>query len=327
MSLSTPTELEPDDDEMKPFMFWDTTELRKIQGFWHHSARDLLRSTDAFRANFRPSRDDVVILASSMKTGTTWLKALAHCILFRDDEEEDMLTKVNPHPCAPTLEMKVYSHDPTLRPADIDQLRLFHTHIPYSYLPDSIKSYERGCKLVYITREPKDTLVSLWHFFNKALISKQDPIFPLERAVESFCSGKVPLGPYWEHVLEYWEESKRSPDSVMFIKYEDLHRNPKPHVRKLASFMGRPFGDDEEEVDRVIWRSSFDRLKDLDVNKTEPTEKRKLAPLLKISDYFRRGTIGDWRNYLTPEMAQRVDDITQVKFRGIGLYLEDEKPV
>ncbi|CAN0896885.1 Cytosolic sulfotransferase 9 [Linum grandiflorum] len=119
MSLSTPTELVPIDDEMKEsVMFWDTDELHKIQGFWHHS--DLLRATDAFRANYRPSRDDVVILASSMKTGTTWLKALSHCILFRDDdEEEDMLTKVNPHRCAPTFEVRVYSDDPLLRPADI----------------------------------------------------------------------------------------------------------------------------------------------------------------------------------------------------------------
>ncbi|CAN0896886.1 Cytosolic sulfotransferase 17 [Linum grandiflorum] len=213
---------------------------------------------------------------------------------------------------------------------DEDQRRLFHTHIPYSHLPDSIKTYERGCKLVYITREPKDTLVSLWHFFNKISISKQDDsIFPMERAVESFCSGAIPFGPYWEHVLEYWEESKRSPDNMIFIKYEDLQRDPKPHVRKLASFMGRPFGDDDddEEVDKVIWRSSFDRLKDLDVNKTAPSPKMKLAPLLKFSDYFRRGAVGDWRNYLTPEMAQRVDDITRVKFRGTGLYLEDEKAV
>ncbi|CAN0896887.1 Cytosolic sulfotransferase 16 [Linum grandiflorum] len=313
-------------EESDEMMFWDTTEIRRVQGFWYRPV--FMGGINAFRAEFKPRRDDVVILTSAQKTGTTWLKALSYSILSRDDEE-DTLTKMNPQICVPSFYGMVYSDDPALRPTDIDQHRLFHTHVPFSYLPDSIKTYARGLKLVYITREPKDTLISQWHFFNKQFRDKDDDTFPLERAVESFCSGKMPLGPYWEHVLEYWEESKRSPDNVMFIKYEDLHRNPKLHVRKLAAFMGKPFEEDgdDEEVEKVIWRSSFDRLKDLDVNKTAPKQKMKLAPLLKFSDFFRRGAVGDWSNYLTPEMAQRVDDITRVKFRGTGLYLDDEKAV
>ncbi|CAN1243491.1 hypothetical protein LINPERPRIM_LOCUS5706 [Linum perenne] len=48
---------------------------------------------------------------------------------------------------------------------------------------------------------------------------------------------------------------------------QGFFRDLKPHMRKLASFMGRPFNsDDEEEVEKVIWRSSFERLKELDVN-------------------------------------------------------------
>ncbi|CAN1161045.1 Cytosolic sulfotransferase 17 [Linum perenne] len=145
-----------------------------------------------------------------------------------------------------------------------DQRQLFHTHLPYSHLPSSIKSHARNCKLIYIARDPKDTLISQWHFFNKILTKESDPPFPLDRAVESFCTGAIPFGPYWDHVLEYWEASQRSPEKVMFIKYEDLRRDPKPHVRKLASFLD----DDDVEVEKVIWRSSFDRLKGLDANKT-----------------------------------------------------------
>ncbi|CAN1161037.1 Cytosolic sulfotransferase 1 [Linum perenne] len=259
-------------------MFWDTTEIRKIQGFWHRS--NLIGATNAFRANFQPSRDDVIILASSQKTGTTWLKTLSHCILFRDDEEEDMLTKVNPHSCAPSFEIRVYADDPSLRLTDIGnhQRQLFHTHLPYSHLPSSIKSHARNCKLIYIARDPKDTLISQWHFFNKIWhffnkIYRGNNLGPitLEDAAEIFCNGTYTFGPYWDHVLEYWEASQRSPEKVMFIKYEDLRRDPKPHVRKLASFLGKPFGgddDDDVEVEKVIWRSSFDRLKGLDANKT-----------------------------------------------------------
>ncbi|CAN1220556.1 Cytosolic sulfotransferase 5 [Linum perenne] len=318
--MSSSTELDAAEQEKQ--MFWDTTEIRKIQGFWHRS--NLIGATNAFRANFQPSRDDVIILASSQKTGTTWLKALSHCILFRDDEEEDMLTKVNPHSCAPSFEIRVYAEDPSFRLTDIDQRRLFHTHLPYSHLPSSIKSHARNCKLIYIARDPKDTLISQWHFFNKILT----PI-TLEDAAEIFCNGTYTFGPYWDHVLEYWGASQRSPEKVMFIKYEDLRRDPKPQVRKLASFLGKPFGGEEEddvEVEKVIWRSSFDRLKGLDANKTGMIYPV-LSPLLTSDLYFRRGEVGDWRNHLTPEMAKRIDDITRVKFRGCGLYLKDEGDV
>ncbi|CAN1784371.1 Cytosolic sulfotransferase 5 [Linum perenne] len=251
--------------------YWDIG-LTEVEGFWYSSR--IISSIEAFRAKFKPKREDeVVILASNPKTGTTWLKALSHCILFRD-EEDDLLIKMNPHLCVPYLDA---------RSSPVDPGRLFNTHLSYSYLPDSIKN---DCKLVYITRDPKDT-----------------------RAAKIFCSGQIPFGPYWDHVLEYWEATQRSPEKVMFIKYEDLCHDPKPHVRKLASFLGKPFGDndDDAEVENVIWRSSFDRLKDLDVNKTG-----------------KRGEVGDWRNHLTPKVAKLIDDITCDKFQSCGLYLHEE---
>ncbi|CAN1185304.1 Flavonol sulfotransferase-like [Linum perenne] len=174
-----------------------------------------------------------------------------------------MLTKMNSHLCVPYLESD--ENDPSSKMVT-EQSQLLGTHIPYSYLPDSIKN---DCKLGYIIRDPKETLVSQWHFFNKIFKDNQDPL-TLERAAEIFYSGEIAFSPYWDHVLEYWEASQRSAEKVMFIKYEDLRHYPKPHVRKLASFLGKPFGDhnDDAQVENVIWRSSFDRLKDLDVNKT-----------------------------------------------------------
>ncbi|CAI0558061.1 unnamed protein product [Linum tenue] len=61
----------------------------------------------------------------------------------------------------------------------------------------------------------------------------------------------------------------------MFLKYEELRRNPKDQVRKLVSFLRKPFGtttatdgdNDEVVVEKVLWRSSFGRLKELEVNK------------------------------------------------------------
>ncbi|KAF5959287.1 hypothetical protein HYC85_000496 [Camellia sinensis] len=145
--------------------------------------------------------------------------------------------------------------------------RLFHTHFPYSALPDSIKNSE--CKIVYITRNPKDTMVSMWHFFNSVRTPEQGP-YPFDKAFESFCDGLYPFGPFFDHVLEYWEVSLKKSDKILFLRYEEIKRDPKGLVKRLASFLGRPFVN-EEEVEKVLWRCSLDRLKNLKVNKNGST--------------------------------------------------------
>ncbi|CAN1161024.1 Cytosolic sulfotransferase 5 [Linum perenne] len=154
-------------------------EMYESGGFWYSAP--IVDSVNAFRANFQPARDDVVVLASMPKAGTTWLKSLSHCILFHDvEEEDDLLTTTNPHNCVPTFESTLFVGEPSEFPAIDPESRLFHTHVPYNNLPDSIKNHSRGCKLVYVAREPKDTLVSAWHFYNKILRP-----FPIERAKAS----------------------------------------------------------------------------------------------------------------------------------------------
>ena len=49
------------------------------------------------------------------------------------------------------------------------------------------------------------------------------------------------MGPFWDHVLKYQKTSLERPQKIMFLKYEDLKRDPRGQVKKLAEFMGRPF--------------------------------------------------------------------------------------
>ncbi|KAI7982596.1 Cytosolic sulfotransferase 5 [Camellia lanceoleosa] len=166
--------------------------------------------------------------------------------------------------------------------------RLFHTHFPYSALPDSIKNSE--CKIVYITRNPKDTMVSMWHFFNSVRTPEQGP-YPFDKAFESFCDGLYPFGPFFDH------------------------RDPKGLVKRLASFLGRPFVN-EEEVEKVLWRCSLDRLKNLEVNKNGST-----AVGLPTNSFYRLRVVGDWKNNFSHEMEERLDQISSMKLEKTGLDL------
>ncbi|KAK4716079.1 hypothetical protein R3W88_014417 [Solanum pinnatisectum] len=225
-----------------------------------------------FKATFKSEPNDV-ILASSIKT-------------VNKDEEEDHLVKDNPHFHVPTIEgMDYYSKPPTHDLYTMPSLRLFHTHLPYRVLPDSIKNSD-NCKIIYITRNPKDTLISMWHFFNYNSKHLED-LFPLKEVVEYFCNGVHPYGPFFEHILEYWEEIKKRPQKILFLKYEDLKIDPKKEVEKIALFLGKPFGN-EEDLEIVLKKCSLERLKNLEVNKSGS-----IVSYIHNSAFFRKGVVGN----------------------------------
>lgn len=308
-------------EQLPKATFFENFDLYQKDGFWYRPR--YLEAAVACYSRFE-ARDDDVILASAMKTGSTWLKALCFCIMQRQSCEgnngkkvpEDLLAVRHPAFYVQTLEIQVYTANP---PPDLsagmESPRLFHTHMPYSALPESIKKSK--CKIVYITRNPKDTLVSMWHFFNKLRTPEQGP-YPLEHVFESFCNGVFHFGPLFDHVLQYWNESLKLPHKILFLKYEELQRNPKEQVKRLASFLGKPFAE-EEGVEEVIRGCSLERLKALEVNKDE------VDPWVGMpnSAFFRTGVVGDWKNILTKEMSERLDQITSMKLKGSGLDLDD----
>ncbi|KAL3526632.1 hypothetical protein ACH5RR_011288 [Cinchona calisaya] len=251
-------------------------------GFWYRLP--WLQATIVAQSGFL-AQDDDVLLASPTKVGSTWLKALIPCILANNND--DPLLENHPNDLMPCLEFEVFNTNSNYNASNMtSSTRLFRTHIPYLVLSESIK--KSGCKIVYITRDPKDVFVSLWGVNN--------------------------FGPFHDHVLGYWKESLERPEKILFLRYEEMKRDPRKEVTKLASFLGRPFTN-VDEVDKVLGRCSFERLKSLEVNKNG-TESWSGIPK---SAYFRRGVVGDWENHFTQEMKERLDEITRNKFGGSGL--------
>ncbi|KAL4296210.1 hypothetical protein GQ457_12G005530 [Hibiscus cannabinus] len=208
-------------------------DLCLYQNFWFFPF--FLQGALHARDHFRPRPTDI-FLCSSMKTGSTWLKALSFTIVTRGSHRLDgsdptiPLRTTVPHDCIPFLEFNEYSTTTTTTTttttvaAEGSKIQLYASHLPYTCLPKSI--HDSNCRIVYICRDPKDTFVSMWFFLEKFVSNqtKTDTVslVPIEEAFDLFCKGMSSHGPYWDHVLSYWEASKRSPENILIIKYEDM---------------------------------------------------------------------------------------------------------
>ncbi|PWA76262.1 P-loop containing nucleoside triphosphate hydrolase [Artemisia annua] len=295
---------------------WMTENLYMYQGYWHQSMRRIsVENVMAVQDTFKARPTDIY-LATLPKSGTTWLKALVFAMVNRNRYKckplstDHPLLVSNPHNCVPFIETKVFINMPTY--ADAHSPRIFATHIPYTSLPQSI--LDSSCRIVYLCRNPKDVLVSMFHFANKLREKSCSPL-TFEETFELFSKGVMPMGPYWDHVKGYHEFSLECSENVLFLTYEDMKRDATNNVKRLAKFLGCPFTKEEEVngvVQGIIELCSFENLRE--VNK-----QGNVFEGIPNNVFFREGNVGDWTNHLTDEMSQILDQITQEKFQGLDI--------
>ncbi|EES06304.3 hypothetical protein BDA96_04G051000 [Sorghum bicolor] len=319
--------------------------VRLYRGFWVPTG--FLLNLPRAHALFVERRPADILLASFPKSGTTWLKALAFATARRSVHSPlngaagHPLLSSSSHNCVALLDILGLlesndddGNDDTMAPPP----RLLSTHLPYSLLPrrataDGGGGNSSGCRFVYIARDPKDTLVSAWHFDaglrrSAAAEGREGgggAGLEFEEAFELYCQGHGGMAPQWEHVREYWEASKRTPGSVLFLRYEEMLQDPEGNLKKMAEFMGCPFSaaeDDAGVVRAIVELCSLEKQRSLAVNITgayaNVLEDVVVTTAVENKYFFRKGIVGDWRNHMTPEMAARLDGIVEEALKASG---------
>ncbi|KAF5205294.1 Sulfotransferase [Thalictrum thalictroides] len=289
--------------------------IYKYKRYWYPG--NYLPSVISFQQQFQAEDTDIFVVTIP-KSGTVWLKALTYAIVNRarytPSSNSHPLLTTNAHSLVPFMEAQLYLHNKNPDLSKLESPRLFGTHIPYSSLPESIK--DSKCRIVYLCRNPKDVIVSFWYFLQKFGAKVE-----FDQAFELFCKGALPFGPYWEHVLEFWKLSLELPQKVLFLKYEDMKEDSNLHLKKMAEFLGYPFSSqevDEGVVDDILKLCSFQNMSTLEVNKSGRAD---FDGKFANDIFFRKGKVGDWRDHLTQEMVEKLEEITKEKLDGSGLML------
>ncbi|CAN6178561.1 unnamed protein product [Urochloa humidicola] len=295
--------------------------LRLYHGFW--MLESMVPAAGALQHRFAPYPSDIVV-ASVPKCGTTWLIALAFATAARraypPAAADHPLRRLNPHQCLPFLE-GLFASGKEGKLDALPSLRLMYTHMPLAFIPGAVPAAAAGggggggCRVVYVCREPKAMVVSMWHYYRRLY-----PEMSLGEVVDIACDGTMPFGQFWDHILGYWRAAAAAPENVLFLRYEELLGDPAENVRRLARFIGLPFSADEEEagiVHGIVELCSLDSLRGMEAkNRTGYMDARFKFPREAL---FRKGVADDWRTHMTPEMAHRIDGVVADKFRGTGL--------
>ncbi|RXG58069.1 hypothetical protein Avbf_03416 [Armadillidium vulgare] len=129
--------------------------------------------------------------------------------------------------------------------------RIIKTHLPFSLLSPSLLE---TCKVIYMTRDPKDVAVSYCH--HSRLLKVINFVGSMSDFVEHFVNDTLVYGPFWTHLKEAW--NKRSHPNIHYCFYEDMKANPKEEILRIHKFLDLDLT--ESQINKIVHYTSFQEM-------------------------------------------------------------------
>uniref|UniRef100_A0A4W4H192 Sulfotransferase n=1 Tax=Electrophorus electricus TaxID=8005 RepID=A0A4W4H192_ELEEL len=231
-------------------------------------------------------RERDVFLVTYPKSGTIWAQNIIALIFELDDTDETIYE--NNLEKMPWLEYPEGHSDYVSRPSP----RLFASHLTPALMPRGLKG--KKAKIVYVARNPKDNVVSYFHFCH-AWTSLETP--------------KIGGSSWFDHIREW--HTHRDEYSILFLTYEDMVMDLRSAVVKISQFLGRDLS--EAMLTHIIEKATFKNMK------KDPKANYEFLPedLLQKGKFLRKGIIGDWKNSFTVAQNEMFDQVYQEKMKDI----------
>ena len=216
-------------------------------------------------------------------------------------------------------------HDlfPEFEIANVDGLTCTLDRLPNSPRPFNFKSHlnvkffkryldrpEICPKFVVVMRNVKDVIVSFYHFHQYlAKCDFKDHTF--DEFFEKFKDQTIYMGDPIDHMIGWWKYKDHP--NVLILFYEDMLRDTLKHIKDIGNFIDCPVSDDTAQ--RIKDGCSFLKMRDRGL------EMYLVAKFNEGTTFFRKGEIGDWKNFMSAEQASYVDNLVREKCHPLGLYV------
>ncbi|XP_049435991.1 cytosolic sulfotransferase 3-like isoform X1 [Epinephelus fuscoguttatus] len=294
-------------------------ELFNFHGVWMtHLVTDNWENIQNFQA-----RPDDILIASYPKAGNTWVSYILDLLYF-GQTSPGRQTSVPLYARVPFLEVHIPSLQPGSWPPPIvkgtelvDKLptspRIIKTHLPVQFVPKSF--WEQNCKIVYVARNAKDSVVSYFHFERMTVINPEPGDW--SSYLQRFLEGKVVFGSWYDHVNDWWEK-KHSYPNLHYMFYEEMIEDTGRDLDKLSCFLGLSLSAEEKE--EILRKVQFDEMKKNNMVNFSTFR----AMDFKMSTFMRNGKVGDWKNHFTVAQSEQFDEDYKNKMKNSTLQFRTE---
>jgi aryl sulfotransferase len=265
-----------------------------------------------------------VVISTPPKCGTTWTQMLVALLVFGSPDFPRKLSEISLW-----LDMQLAAKDDVFARLEAQTHRRFiKSHTPLFGLP-----YDERVTYICVGRDPRDVAVSCRHHlanldleqFLKVreqavglddlaeLVPPQagapresgdrpDPIVEyLETDFESDNLNVMTLSYVLHHLQSFWD--RRDAANIALFHYADLQADLPGQLRRLATVLDIEL--DDTRVNELAAAASFAAMRD---NAEMVAPNSDMHIWHNTSDFFHRGSNGQWREAFDDEMLQRYDE-------------------
>ncbi|VDP72681.1 unnamed protein product [Echinostoma caproni] len=270
-------------------------------------------------------RSNDVIISSYPKSGNTFLSEIVSLLSASQGQQEKWaktLEWVNAYPIYKRVVFieEIYQH---LYPkcsktqsameylerwpvSDPHECRLIKTHLPADSIQSAFKRVSQPPQIIYVYRNPKDTCVSMFHFYRGA--EEYGPFAgDWNEFFQMWLDGWIAAGD-WRRVVPEWlryaKMSRNWEKAILCISYESLVQEPLQCVERLNQLLnpGCPLDPDVGEAIRK--HTSFEQMR-----KNPQTNYQNVEGFVDDFQFMRKGKVGDWKNWFTEDQNYEFDRV------------------
>lgn len=249
-------------------------------------------------------RDGDICYTSFPKSGSTWLAYIILLVTRGGAPLTERTLRSNLHWVASSWTYPRSSEELESMPPP----RVFKSHMPYRMAVGGVPA-GNACRYIYIARNPRDVAVSYYYFESRKSWSGNYN-GPWEHWLRLFMEGRVQRGDWFDHVLSWWQH--RDADNILFLKYEDLKKNFRCELEKIAAFLDYPLTAEK--------RSAIEEKTSFEAMKSDPLSN--MHEIREFDGFFREGRVGSWKEQFTAAQDREFERSYRRRTEGSGLDFE-----